>query len=326
MPFKSLNVLTIGSATIDIFATLGRHEVERLTLHNANSSFLLLEEGRKGDADSITDYFGGGAINTAVGAARLGATVSCMIKVGDDLDADRITERLNQENISPDCIIRTQEDCTGRAVLVDGYTHNPTIYSARAANTLLNWDDVLGHWHGNWQAVHIAPLSGDARNMCSKLITRAKKEGAFVSINPGIKHIGQGWDDLSIGLKQVDMLSLNRKEGYAMLEQMHEAVTEMRPEELATELLKTGAKTVVLTDGERGAYLAQENGITRAPVHKREVKGTAGAGDCFSITLALALASEIDIPTALKYALQNAGSVVEHRDTLTGLLYARDFS
>ncbi|MEH6405314.1 MAG: carbohydrate kinase family protein [Sneathiella sp.] len=326
MPFKPLNVLTIGSATIDIFATLGKHEVERLTLHNANSSFLLLEEGRKGDADSITDYFGGGAINTAVAASRLGAHVSCMIKVGDDLDADRITERLSQDNISADCIIRSKEGCTGRAVLVDGYTHNPTIYSARGANTLLCWDDVDAHWQDKWNSVHIAPLSGEARNMCNQLVARAKRDGAFVSINPGIKHITQAWDKLEEGLKQVDLLSLNRTEGYAMLEKIQEGITEMRPEELATELLKTGAKAVALTDGDKGAYFARAEGVSRASVQKRKVKGTAGAGDSFSITLALALASDVDIETALSYALQNAGSVVEHRDTLSGLMFAENFA
>jgi len=252
--------------------------------------------------------------------------VSCMIKVGDDFDADRITERLKQDNISTACVIRAKDGCTGRAVLVDGYTHNPTIYSSRGANTLLCWDDVNSHWHGKWDSVHIAPLSGEARDMCNQLIARAKDDGAFVSINPGIKHISQAWDKLEQGLRQVDLLSLNRTEGYAMLAKIQEGITEMRPEELASELLKTGAKAITLTDGEKGAYFATAEGVIRAPVQKRNVKGTAGAGDSFSITLALALASDVDIETALNYALQNAGSVVEHRDTLSGLIFAKDLT
>lgn len=321
MPFMPLNLLTVGSATIDIFTTLGDHEVERLTLENANSSFMLLEEGSKGDAISIDDYFGGGAVNTAVAAARLGLAVDCLIKVGDDIDADRIADRIAREGVSSDCIVRDGTQKTGRAVLVDGRMRNPTIFSARGANTTLDWHDIESVWKpGHWQSVHISPLSGGARDIGGRLVQEAKGDGAFVSINPGILQITQGWDVLKVALTQVDMLSLNRREGYAMLEKSQGFTTEMRPSELALSLCSTGAKYVALTDGERGAYLADGKDVMFVAAPKRTVKGTAGAGDSFSITLALGLASGLDIATALEYALTNAGSVVEHRDTLTGLL------
>lgn len=321
MPFIPLNLLTVGSATIDIFTTLGNQEVERLTLHNADSSFMLLEEGSKGDADSIEDYFGGGAVNTAVAAARLGAKVDCLVKVGDDLDADRMVERLGQENISANCFIRAGGQKTGRAVLIDGRMRNPTIFSARGANTTLDWNDVSSVWRDkHWQSVHISPLSGAAHLVCDKLISKASSDGAFISINPGIKQIIQGWELLNKGLGHVNLLSLNRREGYAMLEKIQGPITEMRPSELALSLLKTGAQYVALTDGDRGAYLAYDNKVDFVAAKKCEVKGTAGAGDCFSMTLALGLASKLAIDDALGFALKNAASVVGHRDTLTGLM------
>ena len=42
-----MKVLTIGSAMIDTIAIIGSARIERMTMLNAESSFLLLEEGRK---------------------------------------------------------------------------------------------------------------------------------------------------------------------------------------------------------------------------------------------------------------------------------------
>ena len=45
-----MKVLTIGSAMIDTIAIIGSARIERMTMLNAESSFLLLEEGRKTEA------------------------------------------------------------------------------------------------------------------------------------------------------------------------------------------------------------------------------------------------------------------------------------
>ena len=42
-----MRVLTIGSAMVDTIAIIDSGRIERMTMLNADSSFLLLEEGRK---------------------------------------------------------------------------------------------------------------------------------------------------------------------------------------------------------------------------------------------------------------------------------------
>ena len=49
-----MKAITVGSATIDIIALIADDDVERMTMHNATSSFLLLEQGKKVDASSIS--------------------------------------------------------------------------------------------------------------------------------------------------------------------------------------------------------------------------------------------------------------------------------
>ena len=49
-----MKVLTIGSAMIDTIAIIGSARIERMTMLNADSSFLLLEEGRKTEAREVS--------------------------------------------------------------------------------------------------------------------------------------------------------------------------------------------------------------------------------------------------------------------------------
>jgi hypothetical protein len=68
----TLKALTLGSAVIDIIVTIDPERIEQMQMRNADTSFLLVEEGRKVDAESITRHIGGGGVNTAVSLARLG--------------------------------------------------------------------------------------------------------------------------------------------------------------------------------------------------------------------------------------------------------------
>ena len=83
-----MKVLTIGSAMIDTIAIIGSARIERMTMLNAESSFLLLEEGRKTEAEEVSTHAGGGAVNAAVAMARLGMDVAVLAKLGSDERAD----------------------------------------------------------------------------------------------------------------------------------------------------------------------------------------------------------------------------------------------
>ena len=49
-----MKALTVGGAMIDTIAVIANKRVERMTMRNADTSFLLLEEGRKNDAENIS--------------------------------------------------------------------------------------------------------------------------------------------------------------------------------------------------------------------------------------------------------------------------------
>src|SRR6056297_2401015 len=90
-----LKTVSIGGAMVDSIAIIADDCIEHMAMRNAQSSFLLLESGRKVEAAEISQHCGGGAINTAVAMSRLGADAATIVKLGRDTRAEMILRRLD---------------------------------------------------------------------------------------------------------------------------------------------------------------------------------------------------------------------------------------
>ena len=137
-----MKALTVGSAMIDTIAIMASDSIERMSMRNAESSFLLLEEGRKTDALEVSTHCGGGAINTAVAMSRLGLDVATLVKVGRDERAETILARLMEEQVSTRWVLRDEREPTGASVLISSHDRNAGIFTFRGANTLLEPEDL----------------------------------------------------------------------------------------------------------------------------------------------------------------------------------------
>ncbi len=85
---------------------------------------------------------GGKGANQAVAAARLGARVTLVARVGQDLFGDQAIENYKNEGIVTDAILRDPDHSTGVAlILVDDQGEN-LISVASGANHELTPDDV----------------------------------------------------------------------------------------------------------------------------------------------------------------------------------------
>ena len=132
-----MKALSVGGAMIDTIAIIESDRIERMSMLNAEASFLLIEEGRKTEALEVSTHCGGGAVNTAVAMSRLGLDVSTLVKLGRDARADVILERLTAEGISTRWVIRDAGAPTGASVLISSHDRNAAVFTFRGANTLL---------------------------------------------------------------------------------------------------------------------------------------------------------------------------------------------
>lgn len=346
---RSVSALTVGSAMVDIIVIVADSDVERMTMHNDASSFLLLEQGRKTEALSITDHTGGGAVNAGVCMARLGLNTATLIKTGQDGDADRIANRLTAEGIDLSAVIRTDALPTGRAVLVSSHDQNATIFTQRGANTLLVQEDLQASSFDGRDLVYITNLSNKSADCFPEIVRLGKSKGAFVAANPGIRQLTSRSGPFMGCLPSIDFLAINRVEAEAMVPTLAATVdsttTEASVDASLPRLWRVGLEfggfsmglptfldrlralgvgTVAVTDGGQGAYLANADGVFFCPALEVEVEGTAGAGDAFSSTLCASLAQGHSPGAALIRATRNAACVVGAIDAQTGLQRAED--
>ena len=334
---------TVGGATIDTIAIIASDRIERMSMLNADSSFLLLKEGSKTEANDVSTHTGGGAVNSAVSMSRLGLDVSALVKLGKDARAETVLARLLSEGISTRWAVRDGRAPTGASVMVSSHDRNAAVFTFRGANTLLKSQDIKDEAFAV-DLVHVASLSNKSAERFPEIIQKASAAGALVTANPGPRQLaarGRAFEDC---LGKIDILSINLSEAEVMLPSLIARFGEGGPKIEAgglprlaerglngggfrmtlrgfmTALRSLGPRYMLLTDGTEGAYLGTQEDLMFCPALKVQVAGTAGAGDAFTSTFASYIAFGSTPDQALQAATVNAASVVSYVDTQTGLL------
>ena len=340
------SVLTIGGAMIDTIAVIDDELIERMSMNNADRAFLLLEEGRKTEASIISTHAGGGAINTAVSFARLGFTVTALVKLGKDARARAIRDALQSEGVSQDLIVETDAAGTGASVLISAHERNAAVFTFRGANSLLESSD-LPKAGFTQDIVYITGLSDRSAGLFPSIVNKAATAGAFITANPGIRQLAGRGGEFQQALAKISLLSINHDEAAALLPRLLERLPkatqrfstaqpaeteglmrrgfsasgfEMSLPHFCESVLALGPHCVIITDGSRGAYAATNDEIVFCPALTVDVVGTAGAGDAFTSTFTALYANGSTPGVALQYACVNASSVVGFADTQSGLL------
>lgn len=341
-----MKILTIGGAMIDTIAVIDSDRIERMSMLNADSSFLLLEEGRKIEAQDISTHCGGGGINAAVALARLGLDVATIAKLGRDARAETILAGLMQEGISTRFVLRDSRAPTGGSVIVSSHERNAAVFTFRGANTLLEPRDL----HDDAFAldlVYVANLSNKSADCFPLIVKRAREHGALVATNPGVRQLSARGGTFFDCLPLIDILSINQAEADVLVPTLVGRVGEdgpalplapgEEPPALAVRGLTSGGfamtlvafmqalsalgpKHLLLTDGGRGSFLAHDGEILFCPALPTEVASTAGAGDAFSATFAAFIGLGRPPEEAMRAGTINAASVCTHVDTQSGLL------
>ncbi len=340
-----MKALTVGGAMVDSIAIINSDSIERMTMRNADASFLLLEEGRKTEAEEISTHPGGGAVNAAIAMARLGLDVSAIVKLGMDQRADVILAKLEGEGVSTRWITRDSRMPTGASVLISSHDRNAAIFTFRGANTLLSMEDIKREAF-SVDLVYISSLSNQSADSFPDLVRGAKQADCKVAANPGIRQLTARGHAFLETVGSVDILVVNRAEANALVPVISAMAGEggpalpLEPDEEIPDLIRrglssggfgitlmrffqsllgTGAGMVVVTDGRRGAFVATEGKVIHCPAVATEVVGTTGAGDAFASTFVALIGLGWPLDRALKAATLNSAAVVRHADTQSGL-------
>ena len=243
---------------------------------------------------------GGKGSNQAVATARLGARSSLLAMVGADKLAGIATDLYAAEGVDSSLVTAREERPTGVGFIILNSKGENFIILDMGANELL---DAAAVEAGEAQiaasdvvmTVLEVPTSAAARAM-----ELGRKHGATTILNPAPARA------LPAAIfESVDYLTPNESELRILLDLPADDPRSSR--ELAEELRRRGARSVITTLGRDGAVILTDTLDIRIPAIEVEVTDTTGAGDAFNSGFAVALAEGRDLIEAVRFGVVCGG-------------------
>ncbi|EAN8639783.1 sugar kinase [Salmonella enterica subsp. enterica serovar Minnesota] len=244
-------------------------------------------EGGKYVAKRYTEVGGGPAATAAVAAAKLGAQVDFIGRVGDDDTGNSLLAELESLGVNTRYTRRyTQARSSQSAIMVDAkgeriivnYPSPDLLPDAGWLNDIdfLQWDVVLAdvRWHDG----------------AKQAFTLARQAGVMTVLDGDITP-----QDISELVALSDHAAFSEP-GLARLTGMSEAIDALKKAQMLTN------GHVYVTRGSEGCNWLEKAAVRHQPGFTVEVVDTTGAGDVFHGALAFGLASGYAIEEAVRFA------------------------
>ncbi len=264
---------------------------------------------RKGETilgDSFGMFPGGKGGNQAVQASRLGAEVYLVGRVGEDVLGEQLLGSLQSSGVITQFVRRDPAVKTAACCIhVDSDGHN-SIVIVPEANLAVSFEDI--------DAARPIIRSADVLLGQLEISLKTVEYAIAVAAEYGVPAILNPAPAQQIAKElyaNVTILTPNETEA-EMLSGVP-ASTAGWESAAASKLLAFGPKMVILTLGERGAYLADGQRELLIPTYSVPVVDATAAGDAFNGALAVALAEEMAIDQAIAFA-NAAGALATTRD------------
>jgi ribokinase len=254
--------------------------------------------------------FGGKGANQAVMAAKLGAAVSMITKLGHDSFGRDTLKNYETLGFDTHYVLFTDQSSTGVApIWVDEATGNNAIIVVAGANDLLTPADVEVA-RGAIAEAQIVVCQWECPLATTLAALRiGREEGVITIFNPAPARAelpGEAYQLSDIFCPNESETELLTGQPVDTLEQVAAA---------AGTLLARGAGHVLITLGERGSLLVTQAGAQHVPAPKVKAVDTTGAGDAFVGSLAYFLAAGAPLVDAMQRANQIAAISVQRPGT-----------
>ena len=250
---------------------------------------------------------GGKGANQAVAAAKLGADVVMVSKVGDDMLGDGALRNFEEAGVSTRHVECVPGQSTGTATI---------LVSASGDNCIL----IVAGANGDLKPADIEK-AGDDLKTCDLILLQlevpldtvyasirfAKRHGVKTVLNPAPAR-----PDLDpAALREATFVAPNETE-LAILTGLPVS-SEDEIAAAAKSLIARGAGTAVVTLGARGSLIATREGLKAIGPAKVEAVDSTGAGDAFIGCFARYSAAGLDLEAALEKATLYAAQSVTRR-------------
>jgi ribokinase len=276
---SNANIVVVGSSNMDIFCYSDRLPVPGETVIG----------------DRYWMVMGGKGANQAVGARRLGAEVTLVGRVGDDVFGQRMLDNFSSHGMALDHIQVDREAGSGVAmILVDKQAEN-SIVVVPGVNMRISPSDVESA-AARLRAADVLLMQLEIPlEAIQRAVDLAREGHTLCVLNPAP---ARPLPDRI--LEKVDLLTPNQSEARVLTG--IPADTLEGAEAAGQALLDKGVQTVIITLGAQGAFIVQPGGTQHVKGLRVDAVDTTGAGDAFMAGLAVALAEGKPLEEATRFA------------------------
>ena len=284
-PSKTLDIVALGEAMIEFNQQLGQAPTE---------------------PPMYLQGFGGDTSNAAIAAARAGARVAYLSRLGTDRWGERLMDLWQHENVDTTRVLRDAQAPTGMYfVSHDAQGHHFSYARAGSAASRMQPQD-LTHWHDaivSSQWLHLSgislAISASACDTALAAMAHARSHGTRVALDSNLRLSlwplarAQACIRQAVGLCDLFLPSLEDMTALTGLTQAADIIDWSHAQGATQVVLKLGADGAVASDGH----------------HQQKVRGhlvtavdATGAGDCFAGNLLARLSAGDDLWSATAYA------------------------
>ncbi len=263
---SSFDVVIVGSANLDLVARTPR----------------LPKPGETVTGSNYFEFCGGKGANQAIAAARAGANTAFIGALGNDHAGETLRAAFKHDDVDISAVQFVSEP-TGRALIGVSDDGENSIIVVPGAN----------------HAITIGDVERNAKIITSAKVLLCQLEVPLEVVQRAFELAGEN----SIRI-------LNPAPAQSLSKELLQLVDVITPNEHEMQLLggseallKCGVKTIVVTQGARGALMITEKGETRIPPFEVDPVDSTGAGDAFCGMLAARLATGESSQNALKAAV-----------------------
>ena len=253
---------------------------------------------------------GGKGSNQAIAAARAGGDARMITRIGRDTFGAMARKAWAEDEIDVSAVIEDAELPTGAAfIFVSTETGNNAIIVESGAAARLSPADVAAAEAAIAGAAVLLTQFEQPVDTAMAGLTLARRHGVVTILNPAPAIVAP-----QAIYPLCDYITPNETEAASLTGLPVTNVAEARA--AATELVRRGARTAVITLGENGALLLGEAGDVLVPAFAvSEVVDTTGAGDAFNGGFAVALAEGANPVEAVRFGCATAALSVQKPGT-----------